>query len=735
MANLVWGPFVTRATGSSLAIAFKLDGLATVTVNIGDQQFSKTIANDGSAFTDHVFCDGLSPATAYTYDLSIDGVLAAGPHTVMTLPAEGAPGSMDLFFINDLHPGTSSPDSFRTAYKAIRTAERPSVPRLAISGGDFESIENVYDLESRRQVVTDIRTKNWPERAQWWAETPIETGWDDHDSGGDNRAGSTLTAEWPVVLKVHDESFSGHTPYEDTLGRGDYRVIRIMDCVVIFADERTYRDPCRNTFPVPALESIPDKDTRVAFGSVQMAWLKAVLEQYKSAPFKFLVIGTTIVDNNEDVITGLGAARRDSIGIFYRTERNDLMDWIAADPERGRGLYVITGDDHVGRLYAVSTWRAGIEGTETDQYSGVRIASRTPQIIEIKCRALNAQNLHIWWDNHPDVYWAEPEPNVSNGERTIVRVKLETDASPPRALFEILLGGDLNDDINAPSNVRPGFSFHATHERAYLPIREGAEATFTPDDPAPLASYAYGEQFTGSFDLDPARNPGPEDYTPPAVATPSWTPQPPASTSYASPAIPASSWAPGADPSTGYATEAEPTTGYTPVSPPAAVNTVVNGDFETGDMTGWTSTGTVGVVAGTGVGGSYGCQIRGAWPAPFYPLGTIQQVIAVSPAGVTTLSYEMAALSPVSDFVVQYTEDMGDEALALWVLLRRIQPHELTYPGFTPFVDILEPRVSSVKLRFRAEGGQFSFYWIDSIVAIGSGTVWAINPGPATPWS
>ena len=73
----------------------------------------------------------------------------------------------------------------------------------------------------------------------------------------------------------------------------------------------------------------------------------------------------------------------------------------------------------------------------------------------------------------------------------------------------------------------------------------------------------------------------------------------------------------------------------------AHANLVTNGDFETGDFTGWTlfgNTGFTGVASGNGVGGSYGAYFGAVGTAG----GIYQQTLATVAGATYTFSFDLA---------------------------------------------------------------------------------------------
>ena len=105
------------------------------------------------------------------------------------------------------------------------------------------------------------------------------------------------------------------------------------------------------------------------------------------------------------------------------------------------------------------------------------------------------------------------------------------------------------------------------------------------------------------------------------------------------------------------------TLGAAALAPSAHAQSVANGDFETGDFTGWTLSGNVntGATADTFVFGNPHSGDYAAWLGPFGADGFLSQTIATTPGEAYTVTYWLAADAPSG--TNNFTTSFGGQVL------------------------------------------------------------------------
>lgn len=342
------GPWLLYTRDTTANIWFQLDAAGTLTVTINGTTFSKAISAD--PWTGFIAVTGLTANTLYTYTLSLDGVAVAGSWEFRTMPTEGSPGVFRVTLESDNHIAagwTSDQEVLQEAmYQKLldRMNTLPPAPHLSIACGDTE-ISGSTVLATRRTDHTQIRKLGGSAgaRAQWRGNTPLCHVWDDWDYLSNNSAGQEFTAADRLVAEtVWREFFDGAPATVEA--NAIYHTFKIADVVFLMLDNRTYREGTLGTQNPAEVNPWNHLDTNNVWGPTQLAWIKSTLTANKDAPFKVIVNGCNMMDP----VSGgpSGAARRDSIGLYHRRERNELFKFLKDNPAEASGLLFMKGDDH-----------------------------------------------------------------------------------------------------------------------------------------------------------------------------------------------------------------------------------------------------------------------------------------------------------------------------------------------------------------------------------------------------
>lgn len=477
MAALTHGPWLTWASDRGASVWFRTDAAGSVEVRIGGRSWA-TASDPATNFCGHVAVSGLEPATRYGYDLYVDAVKVDGPREIVTMPAEGQPGSFDLYFLGDLHhdPDFEGNLSRYAACPAI-LASRGGRPRFCIAAGDFAmpEIANMASLSARRTDLLALRKPPTLEAQQkaFHATTPAVHVWSDHDSYQNNNAGLARPPGTVAIgLQTYFEMWSGTIP---TAGLGTIdRAFRIADVLIVVLDERTKREPSAGTLPL-ATEQLTyaegyDWTTAKFLSDAQLAWLKATLLANADAPFKLVCSDTTWTDPTIAVQQAAGGPARDSVGIYYRTQRNDFVRWLDANPQVARGFVLCTADDHWSRVLHPSRWFEPSDPRIAPTYGNTPSFSTRP-VLEVKVTPFgNAQvfgmgaQLGSQWQRYAA---------AAGSPRNLVRASFDTDRDTPTLRFEFL---------NVEGSGPPvSYAFGGTPEGWFFPPQPIAASSYSPD--------------------------------------------------------------------------------------------------------------------------------------------------------------------------------------------------------------------------------------------------------------
>ncbi len=361
MATLSTPPIISHATDRLIRVCLRLDSAGTATVRVGTNNSTVTVSAEHD-FCGHAEISGLDPGTRYAYEVEIGGALAYGPVEFMTLPEEGEPGAFGLFGIFDVHDDFNN---FGLALPILQQKRRDGTALACFAGGDFEFQLSTGIPLSLSQIRTFARTGRIADgiagsKARFLAGLPLWQTWDDWDSYSNNGAGMLPATNARVsredARQVNGEYFSG-APFVHPLAV--YKSVRIADCLLMLLDNRCFRvrnpgtidwdDTSNATLTYSYLDENP------SWGAEQLQWIKDTLLANADAPFKFIVNGCTLVDACHSGLIGI--SRRDSMGIYHRKERHNLLAWLTDHPDVARGCVFFTGDDHHPCFHVPTEWR------------------------------------------------------------------------------------------------------------------------------------------------------------------------------------------------------------------------------------------------------------------------------------------------------------------------------------------------------------------------------------------
>ena len=260
---------------------------------------------------------GLSPATAYSYRVLLDGKpdrYARTPRVFRTLPRGNAPlrlafGSCARRILDGRQP----------IFEAITAAQPDGFFWL----GDHVYIDSLapmafeYEYQLQRSV---------PSAQAMLHSVPQWAIWDDHDYGLNNGDRTSPVRELGLASF---KKYWANPAYGLPEAPGVFFRKRIAQVECFCLDGRSYRDPSDQL----------DGPAKTQIGTVQKAWLKQALRE-SDATFKLLIAGGGWATSGGDKFDESWGA--------YRHERDELFDFIR--DERIGGVVLLSGDVHRGEL-------------------------------------------------------------------------------------------------------------------------------------------------------------------------------------------------------------------------------------------------------------------------------------------------------------------------------------------------------------------------------------------------
>lgn len=704
-----------HASDSEIDVWCRLDGSGTVTVNAGSSSASASLGASTN-YTGVVRVGGLSPGTAYEYTVDVDGVESSGPHAFWTMPKEGEPGYFEFIHESDYHDD-------HEVYEQVWAYRRQFLDRpiFSVCGGDYEIVKELNPAETpsdhlagwRLNIEGSRDPSTYPDKQAFRAITPFYRTWDDWDSFGNNTYG--LNPDYSEELLNErarfwrEEEQAGGPPYVD--GRAVYRSFRVADCLFVLTDERTYSEGA-----IGHGVGSYDAQTAKRLGDAQKNWLIATLQANRDAPFKFVLLGTSQPDNNAlDRRPPGHPISRDSTGMYYRLERNEIVQAIEADPLLRGTVYYLTGDDHEAVVRLVDSWREPQDDVHTGIPMSTPVVSRQ-EVVEVKV-GIEAGGIGTPWRGSPF------ERFYTGRQRTIGHWRVNTRVTPPALSCEIISMGASFDPAADEFIGETLYRFSALGSTVYLPKDIGNEG-FPLDYSLPSPP---GDSYSkDSFPSSPyAEDSGPSSaYSGDPAPASSFTGQPSPSTGYSAEA----------GPSTSFSEESSGPSSFSPDSAPSSIYVVQglddvleNGSFETGESP-WDFNSFATRTNVQAYLGSWSAFLNGR-TSPANPSGKIEQAVTLIPGktylpsvwllllGVAqTLDYWIDPGSGSFDHTLSVVGNADDWSQGIWDPVAAVGTNGRIMVFVSGAID---------------SGG----YFVDAVSLLVSGNDYATPPSPGTAWS
>lgn len=300
-AGITHGPLSGEVSAEGVTLWARGENAGTLLFEIADNaDFSGDVTSvevevdEDSDFTGETRVDGLTPATQYFYRVALDGGEA---RTGQFKTAPDSASGFDFVFGACLG-GQGYCRNPETGWEIFNTmlAQEPDFFLLtgdgvyASGGCPANEGQNVPGAETPAFDLASFRARyryhlEDEHYANFLANTPVYTGWDDHEVR-DNYSAGVLNSLNPQLLNDAREAFFEYWPVMGT-EENPYKLYRSFtygDHAEFFIlDTRSHRDPIVNWDPSPV-----NLAPKTMLGAEQFAWLQDGLKN-SSATWKFIV--------------------------------------------------------------------------------------------------------------------------------------------------------------------------------------------------------------------------------------------------------------------------------------------------------------------------------------------------------------------------------------------------------------------------------------------------------------
>jgi alkaline phosphatase D len=325
--RILQGPMLGDTTSDSTIIWMRASDAHRIEVEYSLDPTMKgaarSVAVNASADQDYIVripLHGLSPATAYSYRVLLDGKpdrYARSPRVFRTLPTGNAPLRL----------------AFGSCARRILDGRQPIFEAIAAAKPDgfFWVGDHVY-IDSLAPMAFEYEyqlQRSVPSAQAMLGSVPQWAIWDDHDYGLNNGDRTSPVRELGLATF---KKYWANPAYGLPEAPGVFFRKRMAQVECFFLDGRSYRDPSDQ----------PDGSSKTQLGTAQKAWLKQALRE-SDATFKLLISGGGWATNGGDKFDESWGA--------YRHERDEIFDFIR--DERIAGVVLLSGDVHRGELNLV----------------------------------------------------------------------------------------------------------------------------------------------------------------------------------------------------------------------------------------------------------------------------------------------------------------------------------------------------------------------------------------------
>ena len=393
-ADYVHGPMLGAVTDAQARFWVRTVSEAAVQVEVQREGGGETVRSDAVRarrdrdYTAVAQVGGLSPNTAYTYRLYVDGREQLGEWTFQTFPAEGESAAFEIAF-----GACAGYTPWRE--RMWRRIAAQDFPLLLLLG------DNVYIDRPERpslQRYCYYRRQSRPEFRALTPETSIAAVWDDHDFGDNDSEGGPEPFEpaWKVdALEVFRENWN-NVAYGEGAGQpGVWHKVSIADVDIFMLDGRYYR-------------TSEDAESPSMLGPAQKEWLFEGLRS-STATFKLIASGVPFPDGAKP---GAWPWRSDTWE-GYPDEREEIFSFI--EEERIDGVVLLAGDRHRADVWRIER----DEGYDLHEFQNGRLTNvHTHESVEGRAR-------------HYPLYSYNERPHFG-------RLRFDTTGADPSITYDII---------------------------------------------------------------------------------------------------------------------------------------------------------------------------------------------------------------------------------------------------------------------------------------------------------
>jgi hypothetical protein len=295
--------------------------------------------------------------------------------TFSCLPPHPDHGRAVIYQVSDTHGLNETwPDNLLS----FHDAQHAGLPAVVLCTGDMWNT-----LENETGSLTALQDRHlafWSEPGvkRLFSRFPILQIWDDWDYLGDNSCHShtgarglrTIDRKLALDARKYFMPCPRRFSAAGTAGDAGY-ALTVAGTLLLVPDSRSMKTAVAISTGGTCLDALDGSQHAACWGADQLDWMKRTLDGAGDCHKIFFVSTQTFVDNLQQPILpchGTTTGVRDSLGLFHKWERNELLKHAAGlgllDPERR--FVVLSGDDHTPLVRRRSHWHAPYHLTSED---------------------------------------------------------------------------------------------------------------------------------------------------------------------------------------------------------------------------------------------------------------------------------------------------------------------------------------------------------------------------------
>lgn len=319
------GPMLGDLTSTGVSVWMHLPEPDMVEVAMAPEGggASKTFKANEAGRILSVRCEGLSPDTAYSYQVADSENRILGKGRFATAPAKLSTNEFRIAFGTCFHKvGLYRPELMQLV------RERGSRAMLVLGDAAVDGRKCDSGLINSDYLLRNL-SPPWQELT---ANVPVFASWDDHDYWGNDTFGARSKSGQEIDVDGLRQSWKSqwNNPERGKERQGIYFQTHIGPVHFIALDTRS----CRENDERGKLNSF--------LGAEQMAWLKRQIRE-STSPYILISSGTMW----SDYISG----GKDSWGTWDTEGREEIFQLI--DAKRGSQVILLSGDRHGARGFAI----------------------------------------------------------------------------------------------------------------------------------------------------------------------------------------------------------------------------------------------------------------------------------------------------------------------------------------------------------------------------------------------